>query len=139
MCLCRAFHRCKAKEKMVVEPTSARTKVADNIVTTRRGFRAVSRTDPENIYCHPVVVQPVDTAELGLPLPWVCGVGAARYISKESARIICKTPDTHRYVDIDYSRSLKVARSAVLGKAILCGGVLTEWRKDWLYGSKKDY
>ena len=61
----------------MVEPTSGSTKVADNIVTTRRGFRAVSRTDEENIYCHPLVLRDIDTSHLGLPLPWGT-VGAKR-------------------------------------------------------------
>ncbi len=44
-----------------------------------------------------------------------------------------------RLDDIDYARCLKIPRGAVRGKAILSGGILTEWQKDWLYGSKKDY
>ncbi len=47
--------------------------------------------------------------------------------------------DIVRVEDIDYTRTVKVARSAIKGKAILSGGVLTEWRKEWMYGSKKDY
>lgn len=27
----------------------------------------------------------------------------------------------------------------VTGKAILCGGLIIEWRKEWMWGSKKDY
>ena len=48
-------------------------------------------------------------------------------------------PNIIRYEDIDYSRCLKVEKTSVRGKALLSGGVLTEWRKGWLYGSKKDY
>ncbi len=61
----------------MVAATSARSKVADNIVTTHKGFRAVSRTDPHYIYCHPVQVREIDTSHLGLPLPWGT-VGAQR-------------------------------------------------------------
>ncbi len=41
--------------------------------------------------------------------------------------------------DIDFSRCLKIPRRAVRGKAILSAGILTEWQKEWLYGSKKNY
>ncbi len=61
----------------MIEPSSGSSKVADNIVTTRRGFRAVSRVDEEHIYCHPVLTREIDTSALGLPLPWGT-VGAAR-------------------------------------------------------------
>ncbi len=44
-----------------------------------------------------------------------------------------------RMGDIQYGTRLKVRRTAVKGKAILCGGILSEWKKEWLYESKKDY
>ncbi len=61
----------------MVAASSGRREVADNIITTRRGFRAVSRAEPDHVFCHPVVVQDIDTSDLGLPLPWST-VGAAR-------------------------------------------------------------
>ena len=44
-----------------------------------------------------------------------------------------------RFGDIQYGTLLKIKKAAVQGKAILCGGVLTEWKKEWLFDSKKDY
>ncbi len=41
--------------------------------------------------------------------------------------------------DIEYGTRLKIKKESVTGKAMLCGGYLTEWKKDWLFDSKKDY
>ena len=73
----RAFHRCKEKEELVIAAASDNSKVADNYITTRRGFRAVSRTDPEHVYCYTIETEDIDTSCMGLNLPWNL-VGAAR-------------------------------------------------------------
>ena len=44
-----------------------------------------------------------------------------------------------RFGEVQYGTRLKVKKAAVKGKAILCGGTLSEWRKEWLFESKKDY
>ncbi len=72
-----AFHRCKEKEELVINGATTNTKVADNYITTQRGFRAVTRTDQQYVYCHPVETGDIDTSALGLNLPWTL-VGAAR-------------------------------------------------------------
>ncbi len=61
----------------MINAATANTKVADNYITTQRGFRAVTRTDDQHVYCHPVETEDIDTSFLGLNLPWNL-VGAAR-------------------------------------------------------------
>ncbi len=61
----------------MIKAASNSSRVADNYVTTRRGFRAVSKTDDQHIYCYPVETEEIDTTFLGLDLPWSL-VGAAR-------------------------------------------------------------
>ncbi len=40
---------------------------------------------------------------------------------------------------MDYSRKLRIPREQVVGKAMVCGDVISEWPKEWLNQSKKDY
>ncbi len=44
-----------------------------------------------------------------------------------------------RYDGINYNRRVHVKRSKITGKAMVCGKIMTEWRKEWIGGSKKDY
>ncbi len=44
-----------------------------------------------------------------------------------------------RFGEINYARRIRIPKNKLKGKAMLCGKVLTEWQKDWLGGSKKDY
>ncbi len=61
----------------MIEAATNNRKVADNYITTRRGFRAVSKADAEYVYCHPVQTEEIDTSFMGLQLPWSL-VGAVR-------------------------------------------------------------
>ncbi len=61
----------------MIQAASGETQVADNFITVRRGFRAVSKTDEEYVYCYPMETEDIDTSFLGLQLPWRL-VGAAR-------------------------------------------------------------
>ena len=61
----------------MLEAASGSSKVADNIIVTRRGFRAISKADEEYVYCYPVETEDINTSFLGLQLPWMT-VGAAR-------------------------------------------------------------
>ncbi len=44
-----------------------------------------------------------------------------------------------RFGEVNYHRRIRVKKAKLTGKGMLCGKILTEWRREWLGGSKKDY
>ncbi len=46
------------------------SRVADNLVVNRQGFRAVVEEEEDHVVCHPVNVERLDTSFLGVKLPW---------------------------------------------------------------------
>ncbi len=51
-------------------PNPRNCQVADNYVVTTQGFRAIYKTSEENVYCHPIELEAVNTDFVGFSLPW---------------------------------------------------------------------
>ncbi len=67
----RAFHRCRRLGEKVAAPANPNnTRIADNIVANKQGFRAVIEEEEEHLICHPVDVYPLDPPFLEVKLPW---------------------------------------------------------------------
>ena len=105
--------------KFRIAPASARnTKVADNLVITREGIFQVNEELHEDVYsCNRLVLGRFRADAVDSPLPWhLVGVHRFRGVSAETS---------------------VVNRNEVMGKAMLCGKNVLEWRPEWLM-SKKD-
>ena len=123
---------------MISPPSETNTKINDSFIVTKRGIRAVYNVEEQDIYCHPVITTPFRTAFVGFDLPWE-EVGVHRQEKKETVRQPRKKCLFNRFERVDYSRKLRIPRGQVMGKAMVCGNTISEWPKEWLNQSKKDY
>ncbi len=95
---------------------------SDNRVVLSDGRLAHVHTRCDNgeaFTCYPIVTSCFSTDSFGLDLPWhLAGV--------------------YKYEGIDDTSPIHVKRTEVVGKLMLCGGYLTEWRAEWMM-SKGDH
>ena len=98
-------------------PTSS-CRVRDNLVLMEDGSLAELTEDGPPMTGHRVLTSPFD-ADLGVALPWECAL-------------------VWRYEGLDLSSIVVIDRDRVIGKAMLCRGILTGWLKDWFQSKRSD-
>ncbi len=105
---------------MKLGPIGKSTKVADNLVwTAQHDFYSIERKGEGGVFwCRKVNKTEIRTDYIPDQLPWG-SVGAYKYLGEDQGEL------------------LPINRNQILGKAMVCGTVMTTWKREWLM-SKED-
>ena len=103
---------------MRVRKATRSTRIKDSLVVLKNG-KIVEVTTNESPYrAYPVICAPYDP-RIGVRLPW-------------------EKVGVYRYRGLKYDEVIEVAKEDIVGKAIISGGIITVWLKDWFLSKVDD-